>query len=35
VLTFPDNLSSTSFSDLEAYLKVFIGKMRRRAGVTE
>jgi hypothetical protein len=35
VLTFPDNLSSTSFADLEAYLKVFVGKMRRRSGVKE
>lgn len=32
VLTFPDNLSATSFEDLDAYLKVFISKMRRRAG---
>ncbi|MGE0154555.1 MAG: hypothetical protein AB7R90_18205 [Reyranellaceae bacterium] len=31
VLTFPDNLSKTSFEDLDAYLKVFISKMRRRA----
>lgn len=34
VLTFPENLSKTSFEDLDAYLKVFIGKMRRRAGVS-
>ena len=33
VLTFPEDLSATSFADLDAYLKVFIGKMRRRAGV--
>ena len=32
VLTFPDSLSLTSFEDLDAYLKVFISKMRRRAG---
>jgi hypothetical protein len=32
VLTFPDSLSVTSFEDLDAYLKVFISKMRRRAG---
>jgi hypothetical protein len=33
VLTFPADLSATSFEDLDAYLKVFISKMRRRAGV--
>ena len=33
VLTFPENLSAMSFADLDAYLKVFIGKMKRRAGV--
>lgn len=32
VLTFPDNLSSASFADLDAYMKVFLAKMRRRAG---
>ena len=32
VLTFPDSLSSTSFADPDAYLKVFIGKMKRRSG---
>ncbi len=31
VLTFPDSLSTSSFEDLDAYLKVFISKMRRRA----
>lgn len=31
VLTFPESLSATSFEDLDAYLKVFIAKMRRRA----
>ncbi len=35
VLTFPDNLSAASFEDLDGYLKVFISKMRRRAGVPE
>ncbi len=30
-LTFPDSLSATSFEELDAYLKVFLGKMRRRA----
>ena len=35
VLTFPDNLSKTSFEDLDAYLKVFIAKMRRRASSTK
>lgn len=35
VLTFPDSLSATSFEDLDAYLKVFISKMRRRAGETK
>lgn len=29
VLTFPTNLSASSFEDLDAYLKVFISKMRR------
>jgi hypothetical protein len=29
VLTFPESLSATSFEDLDAYLKVFIGKMKR------
>lgn len=32
VLTFPESLSATSFEELDAYLKVFLGKMRRRAG---
>lgn len=31
VLTFPESLSATSFEDLDAYLKVFIGKMKRRS----
>ncbi len=35
VLTFPADLSSTSFEDLDAYLKVFIAKMRRRSGIAE
>ena len=35
VLTFPDSLSTSSFEDLDAYLKVFISKMRRRAGETK
>jgi len=33
VITFPDNLSADSFSDLEDYLEVFVKKMKRRAGV--
>lgn len=32
VLTFPESLSATSFEDLDAYLKVFISKMKRRPG---
>ncbi len=32
VVTFPDVLSAESFSDLKAYLDVFIKKMRRRTG---
>lgn len=31
-LIFPDSLSATSFEDLEAYLKVFLRKAKRRAG---
>jgi hypothetical protein len=30
VITFPDALSAASFADLEAYLEVFIKKMKRR-----
>lgn len=33
VLTFPENLSSSSFDDLEGYLGLFLKKARRRAGV--
>lgn len=35
VLTFPDSLSATSFEDLDAYLKVFIAKMKRRSVQSE
>ncbi len=31
VLTFPESLSATSFEELDAYLKVFISKMKRRS----
>lgn len=32
VLTFPDNLSSASYEDLEAYVQLFLRKAKRRAG---
>lgn len=34
-VTFPENLSSSSFDDLEGYLSLFLRKARRRAGMME
>lgn len=31
IITFPENLSAESFADLEAYLALFVRKMKRRA----
>ncbi len=35
VLTYPDELSVDSYDDLDGYLKLFLKKARRRAGVPE